>query len=102
MPPSVPSGRMSVRWPRELALGAGAMNMVRGMAAAPAAAGAAPLRRCPHDPQNAKEAPTVLPHFGQVTVSPPVAGTPAPGVGEPAGTTPGASGSDWWARAGAG
>ena len=33
MPPSVPSGRIRVRWPRELDLGgAGAMNMVRGTA----------------------------------------------------------------------
>src|SRR4051794_1925524 len=36
-----------------------------------------------------------------MTVSPPTAGTPAPGVGEAAGAT-GATGSDWCARAGAG
>src|SRR6185436_44601 len=81
----------------------GAMNMVRGTLAL-AAAGAAPLRRWPHDPQKAKAAPTVLPHLGQTTVSPlgPVAGTPPPGVGEAAGTIPGTTGSDWWARAGPG
>src|SRR5688572_18752372 len=100
MPPSVPSGRIRVRWPRELILGAGAMNMVLGTAAAaPAPAGAAPLRRCPQEPQNAYADPTLLPHFGQITVSgvrpwAAAAGTPSPGVGAGAGTMPGASGSD--------
>jgi hypothetical protein len=77
------------------------MNMVRGTAAP--AAGAAALRRCPQDPQKAKAAPTVFPHFGQITVSRvgPGRGTPSPGVLDGAGTIPGGSGSERWAvRAG--
>src|SRR2546423_1125700 len=71
------------------------MTPVRGMAALPAATapptGPAGLRRCPHAPQKAKAAPTVLPHLGQTTVS--RAGAAAAGGGVPslrgAGTIPG-------------